>query len=128
MVLIAQYGPSAKCLKCLIIEQTFIPSVFYLFLPLTVIYLILITLKINAILQGLFVVLYYVPVFFVKITIPLFEDRIASWSTFSEQEILNTAKYMALPPMIILACFIFVLLVVINKENESVKQSNLVDK
>lgn len=128
MVLIAQYGPSAKCLKCLIIEQTFIPSVFYLFLPLTGIYLILITLKKNATLQGLFVVAYYVPVSFVKITIPLFEDRIASWSTFSEQEIWDTAKYMALPPMTILACFIFVLLVFINKKTASVRQSDWADE
>lgn len=73
-------------------------------------------------------VAYFVPVSFVKITIPLFDDRIASWSTFSDQEIWNTALFMAIPSMGLLACFILVLIGIINKEPSSNWQPDLSDE
>lgn len=128
IVLITQYGPSNECWNCLIIEQTFTTSSLYLLLPITAIYLILKRLGINSILQGLIVVAYFVPVSFVKITIPLFDDRIASWSTFSDQEIWDTAMFMAIPSMGLLACFILVLIGIINKEPSSNWQPELLDE
>ncbi|MCT4560867.1 MAG: hypothetical protein N4A41_05770 [Crocinitomicaceae bacterium] len=88
----------------------------YLLLPLSTIYLVLKRLGINSFFQGLSVVIYYVPVSFIKITIPLFDDRIASWSTFSDQEIWDTAIYMAIPSMAILSSLLVLLLFLINKE------------
>lgn len=128
IVLITQYGPSNECWNCLIIEQTFTTSLLYLLLPITAIYLILRRLGINSILQGLIVAAYFVPVSFVKITIPLFDDRIASWSTFSDQEIWDTAMFMAIPSMGLLACFILVLIGIINKEHSSNWQPELLDE
>lgn len=52
IVLITQYGPSNECWKCLIIEQTFLTSVQYLLLPLTIIYLVTKRFRMNRILQG----------------------------------------------------------------------------
>lgn len=116
IVLKTQFGPSNECWKCLIIEQTFTTSLMYLLLPLSTIYLVLKRLGINSFFQGLSVVIYYVPVSFIKITIPLFDDRIASWSTFSDQEIWDTAIYMAIPSMAILSSLLVLLLFLINKE------------
>ena len=128
IVLITEYGRSNECWNCLIIEQTFMISILYLFLPITLIYLIAKKLKLNSIIQGILIVAYYVPISFVKITVPLYDDRIASWSTFSDQEVWDTAMFMAMPSMGILACFILVLLGIINKEPSLIQQKDFLDE
>ena len=47
---------------------------------------------------------------------------------FSDQEIWNTAIFMSIPSMGILACFILVLLGIINKEPSLIKQNDLLDE
>ena len=128
IVLITHYGRSNGCWNCLIIEQTLITSFLYLIFPLTVIYLSLKRLGINYIIQGLIVVAYYIPVSFVKITIPLFDDRIASWSTYSDQEIWDNAITLSRTSMEFLACLILVLFIRINRKTSSVNENNLPDE
>ena len=122
IVLITEYGRSNECWNCLIIEQTFMTSLVYLFLPLLAIYLLFKKLGANSFLIGFIVAAYFVPVSIVKITVPLFDDRIASWSTFSDQEVWEYAISMSIPSMGILACFIVVSLVMMNKEPSMLNQ------
>ena len=122
IVLITEYGRSNECWNCLIIEQTFMTSLVYLFLPLLAIYLLLKQLGANSFLIGLIVAVYFVPVSIVKITVPLFDDRIASWSTFSDQEVWDYAISMSIPSMGILASFIVVSLGMMNKEPSMLNQ------
>lgn len=127
IVLMTQYGPSSECVDCLIIEQTFLDSLIYLLLPLTAIYLVLKKIGTNPIIQGTFVFAYFAPVSFVKITVPLFDDRIAAWSTFSDQEVWDSAMLMSIPSMLILAGLIIVILGRINREYSPVKSKDLLD-
>jgi hypothetical protein len=122
IVLITEYGRSNECWNCLIIEQTFMTSLGYLFLPLLAIYLLFKKLGANSFLIGFIVAAYFVPVSIIKITVPLFDDRIASWSTFSEQEVWEYAISMSIPSMGILACFIVVSLEMMNKEPSMLNQ------
>jgi hypothetical protein len=122
IVLITEYGRSNECWNCLIIEQTFMTSLIYLFLPLLAIYLLLKQLGANSFLIGLIVAVYFVPVSIVKITVPLFDDRIASWSTFSDQEVWDYAISMSIPSMGLLACLIVAALGIFNKEPSLINQ------
>jgi hypothetical protein len=122
IVLITEYGRSNECWNCLIIEQTFMTSLIYLFLPLLAIYLLLKQLGANSFLIGLIVAVYFVPVSIVKITVPLFDDRIASWSTFSDQEVWDYAISMSIPSMGLLACLIVAALGIFNKEPSLIHQ------
>lgn len=122
IVLIIEYGRSNECWNCLIIEQTFMTSLVYLFLPLLAIYLLFKKLGANSFLIGFIVAAYFVPVSIVKITVPLFDDRIASWSTFSDQEVWDYAISMSIPSMGIQACFIVVSLGMMNKEPSKLNQ------
>lgn len=122
IVLITEYGRSNECWNCLIIEQTFMTSLVYLFLPLLAIYLLLKQLGANSFLIGLIVAVYFVPVSIVKITVPLFDDRIASWSTFSDQEVWDYAISMSIPSMGLLACLIVAALGIFNKEPSLINQ------
>ena len=97
-------------------------SLGYLFLPLLAIYLLFKKLGANSFLIGFIVAAYFVPVSIIKITVPLFDDRIASWSTFSEQEVWEYAISMSIPSMGILACFIVVSLEMMNKEPSMLNQ------
>ncbi len=122
IVLITEYGRSNECWNCLIIEQTFMTSLVYLFLPLLAIYLLFKKLGANSFLIGLMVAAYFVPVSIVKITVPLFDDRIASWSTFSDQEVWDYAISMSIPSMGLLACLIVAALGIFNKEPSLINQ------
>ncbi len=97
-------------------------SLVYLFLPLLAIYLLLKQLGANSFLIGLIVAVYFVPVSIVKITVPLFDDRIASWSTFSDQEVWDYAISMSIPSMGLLACLIVAALGIFNKEPSLINQ------
>jgi hypothetical protein len=122
IVLITEYGRSNECWNCLIIEQTFMTSLVYLFLPLLAIYLLLKLLGANSFLIGFIVAVYFVPVSIVKITVPLFDDRIASWRTFSDQEVWDYAISMSIPSMGLLASLIVAALGIFNKEPSMLNQ------
>lgn len=115
LVLITDYGRSNECWNCLIIEQTFLTSLFFLLIPLTVIYLFAKWYGMNPIIQGVLIVAYFVPVSFIKLTIPLFDDRIASWSTFSDEEVWKSAIIMSIPSFGLLSILIILTITKINK-------------
>lgn len=97
-------------------------SLVYLFLPLLAIYLLLKLLGANSFLIGFIVAVYFVPVSIVKITVPLFDDRIASWRTFSDQEVWDYAISMSIPSMGLLASLIVAALGIFNKEPSMLNQ------
>jgi predicted histidine transporter YuiF (NhaC family) len=103
-------------------------SLVYLFLPLLAIYLLFKKLGANSFLIGLMVAAYFVPVSIVKITVPLFDDRIASWSTFSDQEVWDYAISMSIPSMGLLACLIVAALGIFNKEPSLIQHNDLLDE
>lgn len=120
IVLISKYDSSAACMDCSILEQTFIPSILFLALPLTLIYLATRYLAVHPIIQSLLLTIYFSLVSFVKLTIPLFDDRIAAWSTYSDEEVWLTAMLMAFLPLLALSTIIGLLLVLFNrKRNQS---------
>jgi hypothetical protein len=117
MVLILHYGRSNNCLNCPILFQTFFISLIYLFFPMALMYIGMKLIKLNSIIQGVILLCYYIPVSFVKLTIPLFDDRIAAWSTYSDEEIWNSALMMSIPSFFVLSIVFLVVFVTLNKKN-----------
>ncbi len=110
------FGRSNTCWNCLIIEQTFFDTIFYLILPMLAIYFVMNSLKINYRITALSISLYFAVVSLIKITIPLFDDRVASWSTFTQKEMLQTAMYSASPFLIVLSAILFFTLSIVVKK------------
>jgi len=107
LFLLYQYGPSAICYDCFIIEQTFYLSMVYVTLPTLVWYFILkkINVKPNYLYSSTGIV--FSVLTFIYITCFLFEDRIAAWSTFSDSEIINSALLHSFPIIIIQIIIIY---------------------
>jgi len=115
-VLIDNYGPSAECLNCLIIGQTWIDSILYLFIPLSIINITLRILKINIWIYSIICGFYFGFVSFHVLTIPLFKDRIAAWSTFTDAEIYSSAIFLSFPSLLTVSIIFSLLLVWFNKK------------
>lgn len=103
-VLILDNGLSSTCMDCSILEQTYLSSLLYLALPMSAIYIFTKWYRINHFIQAITISLYFVVVSLIILTIPLFEDRIAAWSTFSDQEVWTVAVISALPGVGIIGC------------------------
>jgi hypothetical protein len=115
VVLITEYGMSSKCMDCFIIEQTLIPSLFYLAIPIFGIYLILKWLKLNLWLSVSIVAISFYIISFLTITYPLFDDRIAAWSTFTDTEVLITSLIMSFPSLITLTIVLSIIIISVNR-------------
>ena len=113
-VLITRYGPSKECWKCLIIEQTFLDSLFFLVLPMSMFYIGSKAIKLNSWIYTSAITVYFAIISFIKLTIPLFDDRIASWSTFSDGEVPFFAFLSAFPSLLILSILFFLVLRKVN--------------
>lgn len=113
-----QYGPSSSCLDCLILQQTFITSLLYIGLPLTLIYLIFKLLNYNQLIIYVLIGILFVIIAFYKISIPLFTDRIAAWSTFEDNEIAGSAFMTNFPTLFIQIAIITIVLHQINLEKK----------
>lgn len=96
-------GLSSACPDCWIIEQTFPSIVLYLILPLCVLYILTQLLKLKPILKSILLVAYFIPVSFIKLTVPIFKDRIAAWSTYNDNEIWDEAVLQATPTLVLLS-------------------------
>jgi hypothetical protein len=116
LVLGWMFGRSNACWNCLIIEQTFFDTIYYLILPMWAIYFVMNSLKINYRITALSISLYFAVVSLIKITIPLFNDRVAAWSTFTQKEMLQTAIYSASPFLIVLSAILFFTLSIVIKK------------
>jgi hypothetical protein len=117
IVLLLQYGPAASCLDCFIIQQTFFISLLYIATPLIITYLLLKLFNWNALIIYLLIGILFAILSFKKITLLLFSDRIAAWSTYSEEEIFNSALIMSVPTLLIQIILITKILFKINFEN-----------
>lgn len=98
--LLFQYGPNSNCIDCFIIQQTFLISLQYLALPLIMMYGLIKIIKWHSILAYSCIGIAFAFIAFNKISIPLFRDRIAAWSTYSESEIFMPTFIMAAPTLL----------------------------
>ncbi|TDL99636.1 MAG: hypothetical protein C4K58_07015 [Flavobacteriaceae bacterium] len=108
--LLFQYGPSATSIESFILEQTITISLLYLALPLIVLYLFIKKSKLNSRTGYILIGFLFSIISFCKITLFLFTDRIAAWSTFSKEEVFNNALYMAVPTLFMQSVVIFKIL------------------
>lgn len=114
LVIGSKYGPSSNCIDCSIIEDSFFATLLWLTIPISSIYMISKHLTKRNWLTTILVTIYYFIVSFVSITIPLFRDRIAAWSTFSEEEIWIEGFIMALPSLATVTAFFSIFLFLLN--------------
>jgi len=114
-VLITHFGPSSSCINCTIIEDTFYISLIKLFIPLCFIYLILRLMRLKNWISCLILTTYYALTSFIVLTIPLFDDRIAAWSTFTKEEIWKEGFILAFPSLLIVSILLFTIMLKLNK-------------
>ena len=114
LFLFAQYGPAASCMDCFILQQTFSISLSYIAIPLIIIYLLLKTINWNSLIKYALIGIPFAVISFYKITLLLFRDRIAAWSTFSEEELFNSALITSFPTLLIQVVLITKILYKIN--------------
>lgn len=126
-VFILNLGRSNECWNCTIIEQTFFTSLIYLFIPLTVIYLFLNKIQLNVWLISIVCTLYLAIVSFFKLTVPLFDDRHTTWSTYSNEEIFDYSLMLGGSFLVIYSVIFATLLFIANEKTKSHKDENLVD-
>lgn len=121
--LLFRYGPSANCLNCNLLQQTFHISLIYIALPLMALYLLLYLLKWNSIFKFVVAGIVFVVLSFNNLTLMLFEDRIAAWSTYSESEIVNEALMGCFPTMLLQIVLMWAMLNKINLEKKVISLS-----
>ncbi|MCL9805500.1 hypothetical protein NAT51_08200 [Flavobacterium amniphilum] len=125
VILLFEYGGSAKCLDNFIIEDTFYISLLYIATPLLMLYLLFRILKWNSIVHYALIGLLFVVLSFNLITLPLFLDRIVAWTTYAENEILEGALVASVPTLLIQFFVITKMMYKINrKEIAEIKSSN----
>lgn len=127
MVLILHYGRSNNCLNCPILFQTFFISLFFLFFPMAIMYIGMKLIKLNSIIQGLILLSYYIPISFVKLTIPLFDDRIAARSNYSDEEIWDNALGMSIPSFSVLSAIFLLVFIKLNKTKSRITSEKSLD-
>lgn len=126
LLLVFQYGPSAVSIESFILEQTLFISLLYIALPLIILYLLFKISNLNSLIIYAIIGFLFAFLSFSNITLFLFSDRIAAWSTYSEEEILNNALLMAFPTLLIQIVVITKILHKINlKKTLVVKTSEL---
>ena len=101
LLLVFQYGPSAVSIESFILEQTLFISLLYIALPLIILYLLFKISNLNSLIIYTIIGFLFASLSFSNITLLLFSDRIAAWSTYSEEEIFNNALLMAFPTLLI---------------------------
>ncbi|MES2618226.1 MAG: hypothetical protein V4613_10125 [Bacteroidota bacterium] len=116
-----QYGPSSKCLDYFILQQTYQISLLYIALPLILIYLLFKLFNYNQLIVYVLMGILFAIIAFYKISIPLFTDRIAAWSTFEDYEIAGSAFMTNFPTLIIQVAVMTIILYRINVEKKSVQ-------
>jgi hypothetical protein len=114
--LLLQYGPAASCLDCFILQQTFYISLLYIAIPLIILYLLLKIINWNSLIKYALIGIPFAVISFYKLTLLLFRDRIAAWSTFSEEEMFNSALIASFPTLLIQVVLIMKILYKINRK------------
>jgi hypothetical protein len=101
VLLLFQYGPANSCMDCLIIQQTFFISLLYIAFSLSLLYLVLNRSNLNSWISSSIIGVFFGVISFYKITLFLFDDRIAAWSTFLHDEIVSNSLMFASPTLFI---------------------------
>ncbi len=119
ILLFIDYGPANTCVgngDCLVIEQTFFKSITYIFMPLGVLSLVMFYFKLNIHLRSSIISILFGFIALLKINLMLFDDRIAAWSTYTEQETLMNTIILSLPTLPIQMIILKILLTKCNKK------------
>jgi hypothetical protein len=117
--LLFQYGPAASCIDCFIIQQTFYISILYIAVPLIILYTLLKIISWNSLIKYAIIGIPFAVLSFYKLTLLLFQDRVAAWSTFSDTELFNSALIASSPTLL---CQIVVITAVLYKINLEKKE------
>ena len=125
--LLFQYGPAASCIDCFILEQTVYISLLYIATPLTILYLLLKIINWNSIIKYLIIAILFALLSFYKLTLLLFDDRVAAWSTFSESEMFNSALIESFPTLLIQIILVTTILYKINWEKTAANSGNFTE-
>ncbi|KYH06702.1 hypothetical protein A1704_23095 [Chryseobacterium cucumeris] len=88
--LLFQYGQAANYIDYFIIQQTFYIFILYIAVPLIILYTLLKIISWNSLIKYSIIGIPFA-VSFYKITLLLFQDRVAAWSTFSYAELFSSA-------------------------------------
>ncbi len=116
ILLLLQYGPAASCLDCFILQQTFYISLFYIAIPLIILYLLLKIINWNSLIKYALIGIPFAVLSFYKVTLLLFRDRIVAWSTFTEKEMFSSALIASFPTLLIQVVLITKILYKINRK------------
>jgi membrane protein YdbS with pleckstrin-like domain len=115
IILITKFEVSTSCMECSIFDQMKWVSLFYVFAPMLAIFLILFFLKTNRWIVSSILAAYFTISTFWFMTVPLFKDRYASYSTFSDEEIPISAGLMSFPSQIVLSLVLFMVIFRLNR-------------
>lgn len=121
--LLFQYGSAASCIDCFIIQQTFYISILYIAVPLIILYIFLKTINLNSLVKYAIIGIPFAILSFYKLTLLLFRDRVAAWSTFSDVELFNSALIRSFPTLLFQVAIITIVLYKINREKTVAKNS-----
>lgn len=119
IALFGRLGVSSKCIGCSVWDDTFFDIIVFAVVPISVFYLISIRLKLNKWLYSSVITAYFVVASFLTCTVPLFRDRIAAWSTYSDDESFYMAMMSSFLSMGILSILFLLLLVGINSRKRN---------
>lgn len=107
IVMITKLGDSVSCTKCSILEQTFLTSIFYVFLPILLVFLVLQQLKWKRYVISGILTAYFSISSFLFLSVPLFRDRYAAYSTFADDEIIVSSALASFPIQLIISVLFF---------------------
>ena len=114
--LLFQYGSAASCIECFIIQQTFYISMLYVAAPVIILYFFLKIINWKSSIKYAIIGILFVVLSFYKVTLLLFRDRVAAWSTFSDVELFNSALLRSFPTLLFQVVLITTVLYKINLE------------
>lgn len=110
IVMISKLGDSVSCTECSILEQTFLTSILYVFLPMLLVFIVLQQLKWKRYVISGILTAYFTISSFLFLSVPLFRDRYAAYSTFADDEIIVYSALASLPIQLIISGLFFLIL------------------
>ncbi|NVK64555.1 MAG: hypothetical protein HWE22_08200 [Flavobacteriales bacterium] len=110
IVMITKLGYSVSCAECSILEQTFLTAILYVFLPMLLVFFVLQQLKWNRYVISGILTAYFTITSFLFLSVPLFRDRYATYSTFADDEIIVSAVLSSFSTQLIVSGVFFLLI------------------
>ena len=113
IVMITKLGDSVSCSECSILEQTFLTSILYVFLPMLLVFFVLLQLKWNQYVISGILTAYFTTTSFLFLSVPLFRDRYAAYSTFADDEIIVYSALASFPTQLVLSALFFLTIIMV---------------